>query len=51
MEIFHRHLVVNETDEIILSTDKGSNMRCAVKEIRIAGQKYSRGKNKKIIRR
>ena len=29
-------LVVNETDEIILSTDKGSIMRCAVKEIRTA---------------
>ena len=27
-------LVVSETDEIILSTDKGSIMRCAVKEIR-----------------
>ena len=31
-------LVVNETDEIILSTDKGSIMRCAVKEIRVAGR-------------
>ena len=31
-------LVVNENDEIILSTDKGSIMRCAVKEIRIAGR-------------
>ena len=31
-------LVVNDTDEIILSTDKGSIMRCAVKEIRIAGR-------------
>ena len=31
-------LVVNEADEIILSTDKGSIMRCAVKEIRIAGR-------------
>ena len=29
-------LVVDETDEILLSTDKGSIMRCAVKEIRIA---------------
>ena len=29
-------LVVNESDEILLSTDKGSMMRCAVKEIRIA---------------
>ena len=31
-------LVVDETDEILLSTDKGSIMRCAVKEIRIAGR-------------
>ena len=31
-------LVVEENDEIILSTDKGSVMRCAVKEIRIAGR-------------
>ncbi len=31
-------LVVNNNDEIILSTDKGSIMRCAVKEIRIAGR-------------
>ena len=32
------NLVVEESDEIILSTDKGSIMRCAVKEIRIAGR-------------
>ena len=31
-------LVVTEQDEILLSTDKGSMMRCAVKEIRIAGR-------------
>ena len=31
-------LVVKNNDEIILSTDKGSIMRCAVKEIRIAGR-------------
>jgi len=31
-------LVVQESDEIILSTDKGSVMRCAVKEIRTAGR-------------
>ena len=31
-------LVVSENDEIILSTDKGSIMRCAVKEIRVAGR-------------
>ena len=29
---------VNEGDEIILSTDKGKVIRCAVKEIRIAGR-------------
>ena len=31
-------IVVNDSDEILLSTDKGSIMRCAVKEIRIAGR-------------
>jgi DNA gyrase subunit A len=31
-------LIVGESDEIILSTDKGSIMRCAVKEIRTAGR-------------
>tara|TARA_B100000780_G_scaffold261579_1_gene214099 strand:+ start:94 stop:2646 length:2553 start_codon:yes stop_codon:yes gene_type:complete len=31
-------LVVSDSDEIILSTDKGSIMRCAVKEIRVAGR-------------
>jgi len=31
-------LVVEDGDEIILSTDKGSVMRCAVKEIRVAGR-------------
>ena len=31
-------LVVEENDEIILSTDKGSIMRCSVKEIRVAGR-------------
>ena len=29
---------VDEDDEIILSTDKGKVIRCAVKEIRIAGR-------------
>ena len=29
---------MSESDEIILSTDKGSIMRCAVKEIRVAGR-------------
>ena len=31
-------LVVEDSDEVILSTDKGSIMRCAVKEIRVAGR-------------
>ena len=31
-------LPVNEGDEIILSTDKGRVIRCAVKEIRNAGR-------------
>jgi len=31
-------LVVSNSDEIILSTDKGRVIRCAVKEIRIAGR-------------
>ena len=38
MAMFLQHLVVEESDEILLSTDKGSVMRCAVKEIRIAGR-------------
>ena len=49
-------LVVNETDEILLSTDKGSMMRCAVKEIRIAGRntqgvriKKLSGENEKVV--
>ena len=41
-------LVVNETDEIILSTDKGSIMRCAVKEIRVAGRNTHGVKIKKL---
>ena len=41
-------LVVNETDEIILSTDKGSIMRCAVKEIRIAGRNTQGVRIKKL---
>ena len=37
---------VNEGDEVILSTDKGKVIRCAVKEIRTAGRKkYTRGEN------
>ena len=31
-------LIVSDNDEIILSTDKGSVMRCSVKDIRVAGR-------------
>ncbi len=41
-------LVVNELDEILLSTDKGSMMRCAVKEIRIAGRNTQGVRIKKL---
>ena len=41
-------LVVNENDEIILSTDKGSIMRCAVKEIRVAGRNTQGVRIKKL---
>ena len=41
-------LVVNETDEILLSTDKGSIMRCAVKEIRTAGRNTQGVRIKKL---
>ncbi len=41
-------LVVNENDEIILSTDKGSVMRCAVKEIRVAGRNTQGVRIKKL---
>ena len=41
-------LVVNENDEILLSTDKGSIMRCAVKEIRIAGRNTQGVRIKKL---
>ena len=41
-------LVVNESDEIILSTDKGSIMRCAVKEIRTAGRNTQGVRIKKL---
>ena len=41
-------LVVSESDEIILSTDKGSIMRCAVKEIRIAGRNTQGVRIKKL---
>ena len=33
------NIVVSDEDQIILSTDKGRVIRCAVKEIRIAGRK------------
>jgi len=41
-------LVVSENDEILLSTDKGSIMRCAVKEIRIAGRNTQGVRIKKL---
>ena len=41
-------LVVEEQDEIILSTDKGSIMRCAVKEIRVAGRNTQGVRIKKL---
>ena len=41
-------LIVSENDEIILSTDKGSIMRCAVKEIRVAGRNTQGVRIKKL---
>ena len=41
-------LVVGENDEIIISTDKGSIMRCAVKDIRIAGRNTQGVRIKKV---
>ena len=41
-------LIVGEDDEIILSTGKGSIMRCAVKEIRIAGRNTQGVRIKKL---
>ncbi|MDC0477262.1 DNA gyrase subunit A [Pelagibacteraceae bacterium] len=41
-------LIVKENDEIILSTDKGSIMRCAVKEIRIANRNTQGVRIKKL---
>ncbi len=41
-------IVVNDSDEILLSTDKGSIMRCAVKEIRIAGRNTQGVRIKKL---
>ncbi len=42
------NLVVGEEDEIIISTDKGSIMRCAVKDIRIAGRNTQGVRIKKV---
>ena len=41
-------LIVKEKDEILLSTDKGSMMRCAVKEIRIASRNTQGVRIKKL---
>jgi DNA gyrase subunit A len=41
-------LIVGENDEIILSTDKGSIMRCAVKEIRTANRNTQGVRIKKL---
>ena len=41
-------LVVDDLDEIILSTDKGNIMRCAVKEIRVAGRNTQGVRIKKL---
>ena len=41
-------IVVSEADEIILSTDKGSFMRCAVKDIRVAGRNSQGVRIKKL---
>ena len=41
-------LIVEDNDEIILSTDKGSIMRCAVKEIRVAGRNTQGVRIKKL---
>ena len=41
-------LIVSDSDEILLSTDKGSIMRCAVKEIRTAGRNTQGVRIKKL---
>ncbi len=41
-------LVVDDSDEILLSTGKGSIMRCAVKEIRVAGRNTQGVRIKKL---
>ena len=38
MENVSSSFPVNEGDEILISTDKGRLIRCAVKEIRVAGR-------------
>ena len=48
MENISSTLIVKETDEILLSTDKGSMMRCAVKEIRTAGRNTQGVRIKKL---
>ena len=40
--------MVTNDDEIILSTDKGGIMRCAVKEIRVAGRNTQGVRIKKL---
>ena len=40
--------IVEDNDEIILSTDKRSIMRCAVKEIRVAGRNTQGVRIKKL---
>jgi len=39
---------IGEEDEILISTDKGSIMRCAVKEIRVAGRNTQGVRIKKL---
>jgi DNA gyrase subunit A len=41
-------IIVREDDEIIISTDKGSVMRCSVKDIRIAGRNTQGVRIKKL---
>ena len=50
MEMLLQHLVVSNDDDVILSTDKGRVIRCAVKEIRIAGRNTQGVRIIKLIR-
>ena len=43
-----KKLIFDINDDIILSTDKGSIMRCAVKEIRVAGRNTQGVRIKKL---